>query len=175
MSETRYNLAVDSGQMAVCPVPAGFQPSKDKHVSSPVLRGAFEGKCDINVTTEKGRVTGVSIKFNPYGNRALRGEFVVSDPCYIYEDDFDLDGKATGLPYDSACRATNDTLEQAGAFPVDVGTHEVQGFASSTGWGDGVYPIDITTNPKGEVVKIEMLFDEEADDSTWEEDDDETE
>ena len=171
MKVTRYNLGVDSGQMAVCPVAPDYKVGKSKGESTPVLRGASGGRCDVSIEQEKGRVKALNVNFNAYGRYNLGGKsFVVADPCYIYKDEFMMDSEPTGLPYDTACRQTCDTPEQAGRFPVDIGTHEVQGFATSTGWGDGVYPIEVTTNNEGDVIDIRMDFMEDADSSFWDED-----
>lgn len=60
--------------------------------------------------------------------------------------------------YSGACSVTCDGEEKAGELANGLAV------VSSTGYGDGCYPVYATENEDGYIVKIEILFDEEDED-----------
>lgn len=71
------------------------------------------------------------------------GQMMLCDPCYI-KNDFANEyqgGRSNGLNYDGACNATLSE-EQYGFMSTNPNGLGLA-FASSTGWGDGLYPVFI--------------------------------
>tara|TARA_R110002020_G_scaffold64790_2_gene171608 strand:+ start:325 stop:765 length:441 start_codon:yes stop_codon:yes gene_type:complete len=60
--------------------------------------------------------------------------------------------------YSGACSVTCNSKESAGELANGLAV------VSSTGYGDGCYPVYATENEDGYIVKIEILFDEEDED-----------
>lgn len=94
------------------------------------------------------------------------GQLLIIDPCYVWEDDFKAEGKATGLPYDTACRLT---LGKDGCGEVEGG------FVFGTAYGDGTYSVTVERNAHGGIVRVIIDLDEmdEMDEDEWEDDEDE--
>jgi hypothetical protein len=95
------------------------------------------------------------------------GQVMLIDPCYVFEDHYNLGGEPTGGLYDKACRLTT------GATPY--GPLE-GGMVTGTFHGDGTYPV-YAEMEGGRVKSITIVFqddsledeedEEEDDDSSW--------
>jgi|TARA_B100000902_G_scaffold131371_1_gene130226 hypothetical protein len=75
------------------------------------------------------------------------GQILLIDPCYVYKDEFDPDNP-TGGDYDECCRIT--LSEGAGQTELGVVT--------SSGYGDGVYPVYAEKDGNGRVKQVTILF-----------------
>jgi hypothetical protein len=64
------------------------------------------------------------------------GQMMLCDPCYI-KHDF-ASSRDVGVNYESACQAT---LADGRAGQLGNEHCQVLAFVSSSGWGDGVYPV----------------------------------
>lgn len=76
----------------------------------------------------------------------------------------DQDGDAW---YEKICKITLDDPLQWGSYDTGV--------VSSTGWGDGVYPLQVARNESGQIVAMQVTFmdlDEDEDDYLMDEDND---
>lgn len=95
------------------------------------------------------------------------GQIIIIDPCYVYEDDFALGQEPTGKPYDKVCRLTTTTNH--GDFEG--------GFATSTLYGDGEYPVYAEVDEGGRILRLTIDFDPEPesedDEDIYEDDTDE--
>ena len=76
------------------------------------------------------------------------GQILLIDPCYVYKDEFDPDNP-TGGDYDQCCRIT---LSDDGAGQTDLGV------VTSSGYGDGVYPVYATKDANGRIVSVTIEF-----------------
>lgn len=89
----------------------------------------------------------------------------VGDPCYVLGEDASHGVKK----WSEFC----DILDKNGYFDSSVRFTEPLGsdvgLAIESGYGDGVYPVFVTYNFEGRVAKVEVIFDDSADD---EDDDD---
>ena len=98
------------------------------------------------------------------------GQVIISDPCYIMEGDLEFapdgsiaappvhdpkDGKVAG--YGHPCEVTLSDA-RVGEFPVKGFATAV---ASSSGYGDGNYPVYARKNDEGRVVELTIYFDED--------------
>jgi hypothetical protein len=91
------------------------------------------------------------------------GQVFVVDPCYVLDGEYGEDS-----PYGRACAASL-TDERAGQFSTAGGPFS-DAVCTSTGWGDGVYPVYIEYDRDGRVARLIVEFDYEMDDE--DEDDD---
>ena len=95
---------------------------------------------------------------------------VVSDPCYIFDDEY-----GSGGFYDNACNATFNredetrTENSSGLFESSLGT----GICCSSGLGDGCYESLSEIGDDGIVDSINIVFIEEDEDEEGEDEDDE--
>jgi hypothetical protein len=93
------------------------------------------------------------------------GQMMVVDPCYIRDNDF----------YGNACSASLSD-NQAGAFSVTGNSSFADAVCSSTGYGDGMYPVFIEYEDCGDwgrrvkSITVEFISDEEYD--GWDEGED---
>ena len=98
-------------------------------------------------------------------NRKLIGEIGVDagmcwigDPCYIFGGNRP---KEIGEDWQEFCEILDDkgmyTGGKTAQFNYDLG-HAGLGVVTSTGWGDGCYPVYATFNKEGRVAKIEIEF-----------------
>jgi hypothetical protein len=116
----------------------------------------LQRRMNVDKTTKNGRIK--------IGECSVdSGQLLIIDPCYLgswQDGNFDPDKMDEGAPvqnnYDEACRMTC----QNDAGPVYRGLAVV----SSTGWGDGVYPV-YATFEGGRVTKLEVIFTDDDDDS----------
>jgi hypothetical protein len=85
------------------------------------------------------------------------GQIMLIDPCYVID----------GSQYEAACKATLDTENGVGQMDGHESTR--LGVCTSTGWGDGVYPVyatiqDCGNGPMGgkrvKSITIEFMEDE---------------
>jgi hypothetical protein len=74
------------------------------------------------------------------------GQIMMVDPCYVLADNNTTDEKLNGL-YKEICEMT--IAERAGEFDL--------GCATSTGWGDGSYPVYAKMDG-GRVAEIKIKF-----------------
>ena len=87
----------------------------------------------------------------------------IGDPCYIFHKE--KLPKELGTSWygdkDSFCEILKKKEEEAKSrevqFNYDMG-HEGLGIITSTGYGDGSYPVYATYNDQGRVSKIEIEF-----------------
>ena len=92
------------------------------------------------------------------------GQIIITDPCYVYEDDFvGTDEPPTGGKYDAACRIT---------LQGDLYGQSQDGFVSATAYGDGCYPV-YGEFDGDRLVRITIDFDPDGsidldDDDEWE-------
>lgn len=82
------------------------------------------------------------------------GQILLIDPCYVWDDPFDMHGEPTGGAYDAACRITLG--EQGG------GQHPQLGVVASTLHGDGSYPVTATF-VNGRIASLTIDFDHDGD------------
>ena len=98
------------------------------------------------------------------------GQVIISDPCYIMEGDIEFapDGSIAAPPvhdpkdgkvasYGHPCEVTLSDA-RVGEFPVKGFATAV---ASSSGYGDGNYPVYAKKNDEGRVVELTIYFDED--------------
>ena len=71
------------------------------------------------------------------------GQILLIDPCYVYKDEY-----GSGGDYDECCRIT--LSEGAGQTELGVVT--------SSGYGDGVYPVYAEKDGNGRVKQVTILF-----------------
>ena len=76
------------------------------------------------------------------------GQILLIDPCYVYKDDFTGGDTPTGGDYDECCRIT---LSE-GAGQTDLGV------VTSSGYGDGVYPVYAQKDGNGRVKQVTIVF-----------------
>lgn len=96
------------------------------------------------------------------------GQVFVVDPCYVLEGDvtFETDevGNMTVVednPYSRACAASLSD-ERAGQFATNGRFSDA--VCTSTGWGDGVYPVYVEYDNDGRVARLIVEFDFEMED-----------
>ena len=80
------------------------------------------------------------------------GQLVLMDPCYIMNM-WDV------TTYEAVCAQTT-SVEMAGKVPYPMG-HEGMLVATSTGYGDGFYPVYAEYNEEGRVKRVTVEFMEE--------------
>ena len=76
------------------------------------------------------------------------GQILLIDPCYVLAD-HNLDEGKAGAYYEKVCKVT--IAEQAGEVIGGLGV------ATSTGWGDGHYPVYAKMDG-GRVAEIKIKF-----------------
>ena len=76
------------------------------------------------------------------------GQILLIDPCYVYKDDFTGGDTPTGGDYDECCRIT-----------ISEGAGQTQlGVVTSSGYGDGVYPVYAEKDGNGKVKQVTIVF-----------------
>jgi len=183
----RKEVCVDSGQMAVMPAFGKYlNKGEDEHCMCvlPAAKGekytAFVEHSDegswgmrvkrLVVMRGEGGYVDNAVKVGSF--KATSEKLIVSDPCYVFEDDYGANG-----PYDRACNATYDrkvdkcTEMRANLFEsLEPGS---QGVCSSSGYGDGGYDLHAECDEKGLVFAEVVFIPEEEEDDEWDEDEDE--
>lgn len=105
------------------------------------------------------------------------GQVFIVDPCYVLNGDVQFQGDevVSDNAYSRACAAS---MSEDGAAPfragVDVNIHgnpitAPDAVCTSTGWGDGMYPVYVTYSDDGRVASMTIEFMEDEDDE-WNDD-----
>ena len=77
------------------------------------------------------------------------GQIMVIDPCYAFQG---------GTNYEAICKVSLE--EVFGEFPLpDNGYSHDIGVVTSSGWGDGNYPVYVDVNDDNRVVALHIYFD----------------
>lgn len=90
------------------------------------------------------------------------GQVFVVDPCYVLKGEYGEDSA-----YGRACDASL-TDERAGQFSTSGGFPDA--VCTSTGWGDGCYPVYVEYDSDGRVARliVDFTYEEEQDeDDEW--------
>jgi hypothetical protein len=87
------------------------------------------------------------------------GQIMVIDPCYAFNDNFNsMSSPPTGGNYDAICRVSLADL--FGEFPLPANGYSGNvGVVTSSGYGDGNYPVFVDVNEDGRVVELRIAFD----------------
>lgn len=87
------------------------------------------------------------------------GQIMVIDPCYAFKDNYTgNDSTVTGGNYDAICRVS--IADTFGEFPLPAnGYYGNIGVVTSSGYGDGCYPVFVDVNEDGRVVELRIAFD----------------
>ena len=105
-----------------------------------------EAKKDVLTTYEAG-VIGVDA-----------GLCWIGDPCYIlHKDDKDKKPQSIGKDWLDFCDNLGTDYPTVKQFDYDRG-HPGLGMCVSTGYGDGCYPVFVTKNSEGRVVRVTIEF-----------------
>lgn len=94
------------------------------------------------------------------------GQMMLCDPCYIKEDfENEYGDTGPGMSYSGACAATL-SKNGCGFLTSSIGQHSVNlAFATSSGHGDGLYPVFIKRDGgRIAAMKIEFIGDEDEED-----------
>ena len=81
----------------------------------------------------------------------------IGDPCYVFGEERP---KEIGKNWQEFCNILKEKgmyVKQTAQFNYDLG-HAGLGIVTSTGYGDGGYPVYATFNDYGRVTKIEVEF-----------------
>ena len=84
----------------------------------------------------------------------------VGDPCYILHKDGDKQPQDIGENWVEFCNKLDqddDVNPVAHQFNYDLG-HPGLGVCVETGYGDGVYPVEIRKNSQGRVAEVRIIF-----------------
>ncbi len=81
----------------------------------------------------------------------------LGDPCYILHRD-DLPD-SIGKDWDGFCSILSkvEPRPRTWSFDYDMG-HEGLGVCVSTGWGDGMYPVEVRKNREGRIAEVRVVF-----------------
>ena len=79
----------------------------------------------------------------------------IGDPCYILHRE-DKKPESLGKDWDEFCAGLSRGVVVK-QFDYDMG-HPGLGMCVSTGYGDGVYPVLVTKNSEGRVVRVTIEF-----------------
>ena len=83
------------------------------------------------------------------------GQIMVIDPCYAFKDEFD----DTNSNYRNVCEITLGDPNY-GEFPLPANGYTSSiGVATSSGYGDGEYPVYVDINNDNRVVALHIYFD----------------
>jgi len=163
------NLGVDSGQMSIVPFGGAVDLTKYNHIDGifELIKAAPGARVCVSVEyNDQGRVARLFAKvgrFSKSGNRvgsfeaSNSGKVVIADPCYILSGDFyGFNEEAPKPGYEAACQSTNN---EHGAGMFDTG--DGMGACSSTGYGDGCYPLRVRLDSNGNFTDLSIDFVEE--------------
>ena len=82
------------------------------------------------------------------------GQIMVIDPCYAFMDDYS--DKASN--YRNVCEVSKSD-NGYGEFPLPAnGYHFPIGVVTSSGYGDGNYPVFVDINEEGRIVELRICF-----------------
>ena len=83
------------------------------------------------------------------------GQIMVIDPCYALKDEYDdMNGN-----YRSVCNITT-SKDGYGEFPLPANGYTGSiGVATTSGYGDGNYPVYVDVNNDNRVVALHIYFD----------------
>ena len=88
------------------------------------------------------------------------GQIMVIDPCYAFRDGFDDENGN----YRNVCNITLGD-DGYGEFPLPVNGYTGNiGVATTSGYGDGEYPVYVDINSDNRVVALHIYFDQPPDD-----------
>jgi len=165
MKTEKTTLDVDSGMMSIVPMAEGLQladsytghhvfikVNPDKHYA--VLCkcfGPYSGQVAelLLVEAMEYQEPGYSVAGILKGAK----EFVVGDPCYLHEDQYEDEG-----PYRDACEAVYDSTSEV-SMPHGIFTSlGGRAVVSSTAYGDGTYDVIIKKNDDGEFISLSVDF-----------------
>lgn len=96
------------------------------------------------------------------------GQVFIVDPCYVLDGDvsFENDKVVSDNAYSRACAAS---MSEDGAGPFATSNGMTDAVCTSTGWGDGMYPVYVTYSGDGRVASMTIEFMEDEDDE-WNDD-----
>ena len=84
------------------------------------------------------------------------GQIMVIDPCYAFKDEFD----DTNGNYRNVCNISLGD-DGYGEFPLPANGYTGNiGVATTSGYGDGEYPVYVDINSDGRVVALHIYFDQ---------------
>ena len=86
------------------------------------------------------------------------GQIIIIDPCYAFDDNYTgTSSPPTGGNYDAICRVS--LADMFGEFPLPAnGYSQGVGVVTSSGYGDGNYPVFVDVNDDGRVVELRIHF-----------------
>ena len=86
------------------------------------------------------------------------GQIMVIDPCYAFGDNYNgRDGEATGGNYDAICRVS--IADTYGEFPLPANGYIGNvGVVTSSGYGDGCYPVFVDIDDNDRVIELRISF-----------------
>ena len=157
-------LGVDAGLMSF------IQDTKRKtfrddcwHVATKVpVKAGDHYQVSVEIDETEGRVAKLKIARVNDGNFVIEDgceNLVISDPCYILQDDNDKWGEFCNKLYE---KETHDRK----SYPIFIEHYGVKVAVSSSGYGDGYYNCDIETDDDGNLKEASIIFidpDEEHD------------
>ena len=77
------------------------------------------------------------------------GQIMVIDPCYAFQG---------GTNYEAICKVS--LADTFGEFPLPANGYDQDiGVVTSSGYGDGRYPVFVDVNDDGRVVELRIAFD----------------
>ena len=86
------------------------------------------------------------------------GQLILVDPCYAFLDDYEgRETNPSGGNYDAICRVSTSKAFGGASLPGNGYTGSV-GVVTSTGYGDGNYPVFVDINEDGRVVSMRVYF-----------------
>lgn len=103
------------------------------------------------------------------------GQVFIVDPCYVLNGDVSFEGDkvVSDNAYSRACAAS---MSEYNAGPFATGEGMQDAVCTSTGWGDGMYPVYVTYDESGRVASMTIEFMEDEDEDGYDPwDDDEWE
>jgi hypothetical protein len=90
------------------------------------------------------------------------GQIMVIDPCYAFQG---------GTNYEAICKVS--LADTFGEFPLPAnGYNQDIGVVTSSGYGDGKYPVYVNLNNEGRVTSLSIIFVPDDDDFIDDEDED---
>ena len=82
----------------------------------------------------------------------------LGDPCYIIGND----ASRKWNTWDAFCDSLRDKHDKTGVTQYNFSKERTGlGVAVSTGYGDGVYPVEVKRNHEGRIAEVRIVFIEE--------------